>query len=74
MSISVLQFVFRGTLLPFSPTWDAEESDKPLKILSINVPGAKLRVIRNDNSVRGNLDDMSLFPLHLSHTNQFGKK
>lgn len=58
----------------FSPHVRCKESDKPLEILSRDVPGAKERVIRNNNSVKENLDDMNLFPLDLSHTNQFQKK
>lgn len=38
------------------------------------MPGAKLKVIRNNNSMQENLDGMNLFPLDLSYTNQFGKK
>lgn len=68
------QFVLRGTWLPFSPIRDTGESDKPLEILLINVPGAKLRVIRNNNSGKRNLDDVNLFPLDLSHTNQLEKE
>lgn len=74
MSISILQFVCRGTSASLFPTWDAVEPDKPLELVLINVPGAKLRVIRNNNSVKGNLDDMNSFPLDLSHTNQWEKK
>lgn len=32
------------------------------------MPGAKLRVIRNNNLMEENLDDMNLFPLDLSYT------
>lgn len=40
----------------------------------MNAPGAKVGVIRNNNSVKGNLDDMNSFPLDLRLTNQLGKK
>lgn len=38
------------------------------------MPGARLRVIRNNNSAEENLGDVNVFPLDLSHTKQFEKK
>lgn len=73
-TISVLQFILRGTSASFVLTWDVEESDKPLRMLSLSVPGATLRVIRNNNSVEVNLNDMNSFPLDLNHTNPLERK